>query len=466
MLRTIIKKSLASLFQNTANDINSEDVTTLAMPSPENFPEPIVIAESTPPTVSTPPITPYNSPTALVRVQQCSEGVVDLVSNRYPKRKIIEQPTDIYASRNIPEIFAQMELHCDDEDLNEAISFKGPLQLGGEVSEAHHEHHINPLQLVGASQNISDARTGRILFYKVLNGWSNSTGLIYDNKGNRANDPDADFQICRVRRKAINRMYDVHFTDWTHLCPLEMSWAQLTRNGSNEIMVEFLSRLEKVASHKWQSLGGKKTKRQKPIAKSEVQAFIKQLSIAQEQKVNDQLLEFIAHEAPPLLATTEGSGCMTACLINILRLDSCVALNDGLNGVLDPQMLASLCEKEKICALVRCKCESAIDYLLAIYAEVSASDRNKEKPECYVLYNPRINHGVSIDFRLKLIYDSGSEFKKPYHFGVEVLALLGFERSDLTLELRRITCISKLYAKKLQPYRVHVPKQGPKKQMF
>ena len=72
-----------------------------------------------------------------------------------------------------------------------------------------------------------------------------------------------------------------------------MSWAQLTRKGSNKIMVEFLSRLQNVAVKKWQSLGGKKTKRRKPIAQSEVQDFVKQLSIAEEKKVSDQLPDFI-----------------------------------------------------------------------------------------------------------------------------------------------------------------------------
>ena len=245
-------------------------------------------------------------------------------------------------------------------------------------------------------------------------------------------------------------MYDVHFTDWTHLLPMEMSWAQLTRNGSNEIMVKFLSQLENVAVKKWQSLGGKKSKRRKPIAQSEVQNFIKQLSIEEEQKVNYQLLEFIAHEAPPILVTTEGTGCMVACVINILCLDSWEELNDGLKSALSLEMLAHLCREKSICSLRTCKYLSAVDYLLTIYAEVCASVWNHEL-ELYLLYNPTAtNHGVSIDLRLKLIYDSGSEFKKPYHFGEEVLALLGFNRSNLALELRRITQISQFYKKTLQ----------------
>ena len=83
-----------------------------------------------------------------------------------------------------------------------------------------------------------------------------------------------------------------------------------------------------------------------------------------------------------------------------------------------------------ICSLDQCDYVSAVEFLLIKHSEVCASEWNHEL-ELYILYNPaRTNHGVSIDLRLNLIYDSGSDFKKPYKFGVEVLELLGFERNN------------------------------------
>ena len=135
------------------------------------------------------------------------------------------RPIDLYASRNVPEIFSLLETDYEDEDIQKAISFKGPLPLGDMETEAHRAHQINPIQLAGASRNIIDVRTGRILLYKVDSGWSDARTMtqIYDNKGNRATDAEADFQISKVRRKTVKKMYDVHFTDWRHLTPMEMS---------------------------------------------------------------------------------------------------------------------------------------------------------------------------------------------------------------------------------------------------
>ena len=366
--------------------------------------------------------------------------------SRYPKR-VHNAPTDVYQIKEIAELINANYLSDEFQDL---ISIKGPLPLGNQLTEEHLDFLDNPFleSLAGKTHHITDPDTGDIILWKRKSGWCTQGTFIqvYDNKGNRATD-DVDFEICQVRKTAIKGKFQVHFTDWTHLQPMDMSWDQLTRNGSNKFMSKFLSYLTQfVAVNKWQSLGGKKAKRRKLATESKIQTSVRNLSITQAQMDIQHLSQFIAQDNV-LMINSDETGCLMSCVINALQIDASQwePLQDALLSVMSFEMLAHACDKNSICRIQKLKYKCAIEYLAIKIAELSQTEWLNEL-ELYIIYDPKSKcHGVSIDLHLKLIYDSASDYKKPYHYSEEVLALLGFTRSNCDFELRKLAQIQKKY---------------------
>jgi hypothetical protein len=281
----------------------------------------------------------------------------------------------------------------------------------------------------------------------VDSGWIDiqSGKQIYDNNGNLPTDP-IDFQMSKVRRLAIKDMFEVLFSNWTHLDGMEMHWNQITNNGSNDYMVLYLSHLCRyVAVGKWQSVGGRRLLKPTASTQSSIQDFLKNAIIAEEEKKIDSLKKFIVFSAP-LIVTSESTGCLISAVINALRINSSEQFHEALQSVMSMEMLSQYCNTNHICNLQRCQCEfGAVDFLVSKFVELCANISGNDL-QLYILYDPIGScHGVSVDLRKQLVYDSASDVMHPYHFCEEVLALLGFTRSNLSLELRKLDQINRKY---------------------
>jgi len=226
-----------------------------------------------------------------------------------------------------------------------------------------------------------------------------------------------------------------------------MHWNQITNNGSNDYMVRFLSYLCRyVAVGKWQSVGGRKSVKRIASTQCTIQDFLKNDIIAEEEKKIVMLKKFVVPSAP-LMVTSESTGCLISAVINALRINSSEQFHEALHSVMSMEMISQYCHENRICTLQRCKCEfGAVDYLVSKFVELCSNMSPENDLELYILYDPIGScHGVSVDLRKQLVYDSTSDVMHPYHFCEEVLALLDFTRSNSSLELRKLTQINRQY---------------------
>jgi hypothetical protein len=196
---------------------------------------------------------------------RCDAEPIGDLRTRFSKRTR-KAPVDIYTpSGNIPEIEMIVPFEGGLDKLQELTTIKGPLPLGKQVAEAHVFFAIEASEIFTYTiqgDSILD-RSGRIVLTRIPSGWIDpkTQKQVYDNKGNTALEPDADFQISRICLCEQTDMFKVEFSDWTHLAPLDMHWNQITNKGRNEYMVNYLKYLRKYVNvGKWQSVGGKKKK--------------------------------------------------------------------------------------------------------------------------------------------------------------------------------------------------------------
>ena len=372
-----------------------------------------------------------------------------------PKRRS-QPPTDIYTSVNMPEIQSLLPFDKDSEGYKASIKINGPLPLGFQITEAHNYFATHPVTEIALAEQreIYHPVTKQKLLYKRDDGWFDvrTRKQIYDNKGNRATD-DVDFQISRVRKCAATNQFQVEFTDWKSLDPLDMDFDQLTGNGSNKFMVQFLSYLQKyVQVGKWQPLGGRKQKARNNIGMQlETQTLVKAIATANDLAQSEALSKFVMPDEP-LMVTTDSTGCLIASVINVLRLNEWKQFSDALNSVMSVEMLSRYCNDNNICVLQRLKkCTGAIDFLMMRYDEVVPSKDIRES-ELYILFDSNICHCVSIDLKRSILYDSASESRQPYVFNEEVLCLLGFSRANSNLQLRKMINVGKKFGTQVNDY--------------
>jgi hypothetical protein len=175
---------------------------------------------------------------------------------------------------------------------------------------------------------------------------------------------------------------------------------------------------------------------------------------SEEEKKIGTLKKFVVLSAP-LMVTSESTGCLISAVINALQINSSEQFHQALQSVMSMEMLSQYCNTNRICTLQKCQCEfGAVDYLVSRFVELCANISPKNDSELYILYDPNGScHGVSVDLRKQLVYDSTSDVMHPYHFSEEVLALLNFTRSNSSLELRKLTRINRKYKGSVVEYR-------------
>jgi hypothetical protein len=368
--------------------------------------------------------------------------------------RIVQAPTDIYTSVNIPEIETLITFDEKEMSYQKSISITAPLSFRNQLSDAQKQFQnlvISPAPngMAESGSIIYDSVTNREILYKRSSGWfaSHTYDQIYDNKGNKATD-DIDFQISRIRKCGEVDKFQVKFTDWEALDPLDMYLNELTGNGSNKYMVKFLSHMRNyIAVGKWQSLGGKKKQRPRNIAlQTSTQQILKTIATENDRACSEALSKY---EKPdePLMITTVTTGCLIASVINALRLNSWEQFSDALDSIMSVEMLARYCNDKFICVLERIKERPiAVDYLMRRCVEIEVTTgTNLRESELYILFDSNICHCISIDLKRKVVYDSASDNKQPYMFSEEVLSLLGFTRTNAHLELRKMINIGRQF---------------------